>query len=198
MAFQNIVFPNLKLIHGLKKSALLPVSIVTNGSSEFRIARMRFDKFTWTYPGRVIMAADKLALYNFYKTVHGATDSFKFADPDYPAWTGETLTWSSGTYWKFNFPNSVDHPLFNYDSAMVVKKNGSTVTWAHAIVNGLPYLSIPSAISSDVITVTSGAIYLAARFDQAMSWSLEALDTNNKPYIVNLDNLTLQEVFEHA
>ena len=198
MAFQNIVFPALKLIHDFKKQALLPVSVVGNGAAEYRVARMRWEKFTWTYPARAILSTDKLTLYQFYKQTSGALDSFKFVDPDYPAWKGDQLSFNSSTYWNFCLPYSGNHPLFNYDSAMVVKKNGAVTSYSFSIVNGFPVLSIPGSVSTDVITVASGTIYLTARFDSAMSWSLAALNSDNTPYVVNLDNLMLIEVFEHA
>ena len=200
MAFQNVVFPNLKLIHGLKKSVSLPVSVVSNGAKEYRISRMQFDKFRWTYPGRLITETDKRSLYQFFKQVNGSLDSFKFQDPAYPDWTGEQLSFSSSpSGWKFNFPGSLNHPLYVYDPSMIVKRNGNVTAWSHFVSSsdGKPYLGISGSSSGDTITVTSGKIYLAARFDSGISWSVDALDENNRPSIVNLDALSLSEVFEY-
>lgn len=198
MAFQNIVFPNLKLIHGFKESVELPVSIVGNGNSEQRSARMRFDKFSWSYPSRLVLETDKQELYTFYKQVHGATDSFLFANPARANWNGESLESAGTTKWKFSLPNSFDHPLFNADPALVVLKNGLPATWTLEYLNGYPVLNVPGSNAADDVTVDSGIIYFAARFDGPMSWSMEALKVDNTSFIVNMSDIALTEVFEHA
>lgn len=198
MAFSGLTFPNLKLIHGLKKSVILPTVIVSNGNSEFRINRMAFDKYSWSYQARSLINSDKLSLYAFYKSVSGSLNSFKYQDPDFPNFTGQTLTNQATTKWLFNFPGSIDHPLYNYDASMVIKKNGSIAAWTFSIVASKPIITIAGSIPSDTITVESGACYLAARFDGNINWQIEALNTDNTTAVVNFDQVNLVEVFEHA
>jgi hypothetical protein len=82
MAYQNITFPTIGLIHGWRIVPDMPTTVVGNYSSEYRINRFANEKNTFIYPARNIRWSDWLALYAFSKTVGWRRDSFKFVRPD--------------------------------------------------------------------------------------------------------------------
>jgi hypothetical protein len=82
MAYQNINFPTLKLIHGFRTSYNLPTTVVSNFAKEYRITRYANSKRTFTFPGRNLKWADWQVLSTFFNTVTWQTDSFNLVIPD--------------------------------------------------------------------------------------------------------------------
>jgi FAD synthase len=81
MAYQNISFPALKLVHDIQLERIVPTVIVSNYAKEYRINRYAGFKRRYTYPGRNVAYADYLTLINFIVTVNGKQDSFNFTSP---------------------------------------------------------------------------------------------------------------------
>lgn len=81
MAYQNILFPNPKLIHGLKKETIKQTKIVSNGNTEFRISKNANFRQRWVWPARAMSQADINAIIAFADTVDMAKDSFNFYCP---------------------------------------------------------------------------------------------------------------------
>ena len=81
MAFQNITFPNPRLIHGLQKEILKQTKIVTNGNTEFRISKQENFRQRWTWVSRVMLQSDIDAIISFAESVDMALDSFNFYCP---------------------------------------------------------------------------------------------------------------------
>lgn len=80
MAFQNILFPNPKLIHGLKKEIIQGTKIISNGNTEYRLSK-NDPRRRWIWPSRAMSNTDKEAIVNFVKSVDMSLDSFRFYDP---------------------------------------------------------------------------------------------------------------------
>lgn len=81
MAYQNILFPNPKLIHGLQKEVLKQTKIVSNGNTEYRISKNANFRQRWTWPARAMSQSDINAILSFADTVDMAKDSFNFYCP---------------------------------------------------------------------------------------------------------------------
>lgn len=81
MAYQNITFPNPKLVHGLQKEVVKLTKIVTNGNTEFRISKQSNFRNRWTWPSRAMSQTDIEAILAFADTVDMALDSFNFYCP---------------------------------------------------------------------------------------------------------------------
>lgn len=196
MAFLNVTMPELKLVHGMRKSSSNPVNVLTNGTFEYRLKKSKFDRFVYSFPSRAILNESKLALYQFYSTVEGPLYSFKFKDFD-NKWSGQQLTTYIGSSaWEFHYPGNRNHPLWKYDSGMVVKVNGTPTAFTHSVVNNVARLTVSGSNSNSVVTIDSGNIYLVGRFSSEISWSLSALDSNNQPLAVDFDAVNIQEVYE--
>lgn len=80
MAFQNVLFPTPKLIHGIVKETGQTTKIISNGNTEYRIQKSQPRK-RWTIPGKTMSAADRNTIGTFMKNVNFALDSFRFVDP---------------------------------------------------------------------------------------------------------------------
>jgi hypothetical protein len=80
MAFQNVLFPNPKLIHGLKKEFAQQTKIISNGNAEYRISKNQMRRI-WTWPARNISATEWQALVTFMSSVNFSLDSFRFYCP---------------------------------------------------------------------------------------------------------------------
>lgn len=81
MAYQNILFPNPKLIHGLQKEVLKQTKIVSNGNIEYRISKNANFRNRWTWPARAMSQTDINAIISFAESVDMAKDSFNFYCP---------------------------------------------------------------------------------------------------------------------
>ena len=80
MAYQNINFPTLKLIHGLKKEIGQTTKIITNGNTEYRVSKSN-PRRRWTFQARTLLKADRDAIIAFAQSVDFALDSFNFYCP---------------------------------------------------------------------------------------------------------------------
>ena len=80
MAFQNVLFLNPKLIHGLKKTYAQQTKIISNGNTEYRISKNQKRRI-WTWQSRNISATDWIAIQTFMNSVNFSLDSFRFYCP---------------------------------------------------------------------------------------------------------------------
>jgi len=199
MAFINEQFPSVKLVHGVKKSIIDPVAVVTNGNQEFRIKKNRFPRFNWEIPSANVTEETKLEMNAFLAAKDHSLDSFKFSDPDQVTLTDGLMLSKSGSDWYFNIPfdstTTGNHPIFHSDN-LTATRNGSPATISGtSVVDGLPIITITGSSPGDVIKIT-GEIFFAVRLDSATGWSLQALNGDNTPNIIGYSTLKLIEVFE--
>ena len=80
MAFQNILFPNPKLVHGLTKEVIQPTKIISNGNTEYRLSKSNV-RHRWTWQGRAMSQGDYSAIVTFMESVNMSLDSFRFYCP---------------------------------------------------------------------------------------------------------------------
>src|SRR5574343_331459 len=119
MAFVNQLFPNLKLISGLKKSYASPTTIVGNGLVEYRIRKTANYITTWNWPSRLLLTADREAITTFYTEVANfSLNSFKFKDPDLHSWNLTPLTYTgTGNYFYLTTRGQAStHPVFHIET----------------------------------------------------------------------------------
>lgn len=197
--FVNQLFPNPKLIHGLQKSYTSPVMIVGNTQVEYRIKKLANYRTAWTWPARLMLQSDRIAISAFYTDVAAfSLNSFLFKDPGGSKWDLTPLTYTgTGNYFYLTTRGNQDtHPVFHLGGDVVVRDSSGTVlTYTFSVVNGQPVISVPGYTSGINI---SGTFYHAVRFDQSkMNWSMEALAADNSGYVDNLGDINLIEVFEY-
>lgn len=209
MAFQNVIFPTLKLKHGAYKEISDPVSITGNGTRELRRKQNRWERFIWTIPSRHLIEADKLAIHKFLRGVNMGLDSFLFQDPTCPELLNAPLKNRSTNTWYLNIPYDSTtpgtHPIMNPRmSGLVFKKNGVTVTATYSGVDtaGFPYVTITGSVPTDTITVT-GSLYMTVRFNGTLGYTITAMEKSSLggtcqvvPTVVQLADFQLVEVFE--
>lgn len=82
MAYQNISFPALKLLHGFTQEVEAPTTIVTNFAKEYRINRYSSPKMKFVFASRNMATADVDTLLAFFNTVGWQRDSFNFTNPN--------------------------------------------------------------------------------------------------------------------
>lgn len=222
MAFTSIVMPKLKLVHGVNKQIVDPVFVTGNGTRETRRKQNRFERYVWNFPSRAITQESKMELYSFFQYVDGSLNSFMFQDPDLPEMYNTPLTqkptepeWVDHWYFEIpGAPNKPGHPLFNHvdvTSQLTYKTNnidvfeGNTGIQYHP--NGRPMIWVPDsyALSNSAPLLVSGPIYLTVRLNSALNWTLSAFEQSPfgaacspAPYIVEMGDIQLVEVFEHA
>lgn len=80
MAFQNILFPTPKLIHGITRESGMTTKIISNGNKEYRLSKTMIRR-RWTIPGKSMSTADRKTIADFFLSVNFALDSFRFYDP---------------------------------------------------------------------------------------------------------------------
>lgn len=80
MAFQNILFPAPKLIHGITREAGQTTKIISNGNTEYRLSKSTVRR-RWTIPGKSMSLADRNTIGSFILQVKFGLDSFRFLDP---------------------------------------------------------------------------------------------------------------------
>lgn len=210
MAFSNLIFPEIKLKHGIQKEVVDPVTITGNGAREVRRKQNRWERFIWTIPSRQLLDADKVAIHKFLRQVGMGLNSFLYRDPTYPSFVDAPLTNRSGNTWFMNLPYDAitagTHPVFHPQmGGLVFKKGGvtATATFGGVDSNGFPYVTISGSTPADSITVT-GAVYMTVRFEGSLNFSIDAMAkstvaTNScdvVPTIVTLNDFKLVEVFE--
>jgi hypothetical protein len=81
MAYQNISFPTIKLVHGFTVETESPTVVVTNFAKEYRIKRFSQEKQKYIFPGRNLAYADWLTIKSFFDTVGWQRDSFNLTIP---------------------------------------------------------------------------------------------------------------------
>lgn len=81
MAYQNITFPAMKLVHGFVEEFETPVNVVSNFNREYRINRYSMPKGKFVYQARNMKYSDWLVLQTFFTTVKYQKDSFNFVHP---------------------------------------------------------------------------------------------------------------------
>lgn len=81
MAYQNITFPTLKLVHNLVVERERPTTIISNFSKEYRISRFANTKATYIFPARNLTITDWTIIRNFFETIGWERDSFNFLIP---------------------------------------------------------------------------------------------------------------------
>lgn len=204
MAFQNVIMPKLKLVHGTSKQIVDPVVVIGNGVRETRRKQNRYERFVWNFPARSILNETKTELYGFFRGVNMALDSFLFQDPDFPEFTSTPLiNQKSGDSWYFETPTG--HPIFNPDMTNLVFRVGGVVKTATFAIDaaGRPVVTVADS-SLGGVTVT-GPCYLAVRLGSPIAWSITAMEASPSgaqctptPTIVDLSDITLVEVFEYA
>ena len=210
MAFQNVIFPDLKMKHGAQKEVVMPISITGNGTREVRRKQNRFERFVWSIPARTLLEADKQAVYKFLNQVNFGLDSFLYKDPTMPELNGAIMTSRSGDTWYLNLPfdstTAGTHPIMNpVMGGFTFKKNGiavTGVTFGGLDTNGLPHITVPTSISTDTITVT-GPVYMTARFDSTFSYTITAMAPSPlgatcapATTMVEMGDIKIVEVFE--
>ena len=81
MAYQNILFPALKLIHDMVVIRERPTSVISNFAKEYRISRYSATKSTYVFPARNLTTADWITIRTFLETVGYERDSFNLDIP---------------------------------------------------------------------------------------------------------------------
>jgi hypothetical protein len=80
MAYQNINFPTIKLVHGLRKEIGQSTKIISNGNTEYRLSKSS-PRRRWTFSARAMTKTDRDAIILFARNVNFALDSFNFYCP---------------------------------------------------------------------------------------------------------------------
>lgn len=204
MAFDNVSFPDLTLIHGVTKDIIDPVSVVGNGVVEYRNQRTRWERFNWTLPTQAMREEKRLEIRQFLLARDHSLNSFKFTDPDIPELVDAPLQYHSGSgnsYWYLSLPiddstPSTRHPLFSVTSGLTAKVNGSSETISsYTTSGGVPVIQVANSDNGDTVTI-SGDITFVVRLDSTLSWTLAALDTDNRSVGIINNQIILKEVFE--
>jgi len=211
MAFDNVVFPYYPMKHGISKTVSDPVTVITNGSYEYRIKRQAWERYSWTLPTQTMTNEQKEAIKSFLSQRNSSLNSFKFnGDPDAISLVEARLSHHSGQYWNLNLPYSMadqsipgTHPLFNADvDNWTITENGGPTTIVSAgspniplqYIAGQPVIHILGTYGTEDIRVT-GDIHFTVRLGSTISYVLEALNTSNETLGVNTGAIELVEVF---
>jgi hypothetical protein len=215
MTFINTTLVNPKLIHGFEREVGGPITVVTNGYSEYRISKVSTYRIKWNWPARLMKFEDRRDLAFFFRTTAGfGLHSFKFTDPDDYRWgnwwmVNDVRTWigqgfTPGPYgpnkYKCQRANMDNHPIFHPNNDVVITTTSpiAPVILPHtfAIENGIPMFTVPGH-TGDIRV--NGTFNYAARFDQTtMGWAMAALNSDNTSMGDNVGDVRLIEVFEHA
>lgn len=204
MAFENVTFPYYPMKHGISKSIIDPVSIISNGNLESRIKRQAWEKYEWTLPTQTMTNEQKEDIKAFLLQRNHSLNSFKFVDPDMAAWVDTQLSYHSGNLWKVNLPlNSFDitgsgagtHPIFNPSITSVTLNGGSASFGAVQITDGVPVIPVTGSSSGSTVRITGGIPYFTVRLASTLSYNLVALDINNETLGISHTAIKLIEVF---
>ena len=201
--FDNVVFPDYPMIHGLNKHIKDEVSINGNGTYEYRVKRSRWERYMWSIPTQSMTDAQKEEIKNFLVQRNHALNSFKFVDPDATQFSNALLSHNSGDYWNLALPYGTSiagtHPIFNPvvgSLSVTVGGVGDTIN-AFTILNGVPVIQITGTTSGSVVRVT-GPIYFTVRLATELSYALAALDAcagTNTPIGHTVNSIELVEVY---
>lgn len=200
MAFNNIVFPDYPMIHGVSKTITDPVNISSNGTYEYRIKRTEWERYSWNIPTQTMTEVQKETMKSFLIQRNHALNSFKFVDPDATDFADAIMSHDTGDYWKLNLPFDAStagtHPIFNPDVAQL----SVTVDTVSDTINtldlstGYPRIQIIGTSGSEVVKVT-GPIFFTVRLATNFSYALYALDNNNKGIGHQVSDIELVEVY---
>lgn len=199
MAFVDSVFPNPGLIHGIEKNFVRPTTVVGNSVIESRIQKLQHYRTAWNWPARLMPVAKRDTVFNYVIDTMGfSKNSVKFKDPLGSKWTNTVLQYGgSSNLFKLTVRGSDDHPIFHYDTDVVVKLDGVVATFSRTIQNKVPYIAVTGATSSSVVTI-SGTFFYAVRLDQAqLEYSAQALNSDNSDMGGMVGDISLIEVFEY-
>lgn len=210
MSVDNVVFPSLPLLHGVRRQSVFPTQVVTsNGFQEYRLNRSGdFDRYTWTYPTSTLFhdaeescqASNTTinALYQFWIERNGGLNGFKFVDPNYPEFVDAILQLDSGSdyFLRLPFNDSTPglHRVWNFNIPDYTVNTGS-ITAAFIDTDGEPKITVSGAVGDVRI---SGPCYMTARFDSNIESVMLALNVDNTPYLDSYAPITLRELFETA
>lgn len=195
MAYKDIFFPQLRLIHGISKTRGDNTVVFGNGYKEYRIRRSDIDPLTWTFPPRDLTVEDGRELIDFYNSVDGGLDSFKFKDPDDYQWDRFRLEYYKDDKWKVKSLSG--SPIFK---GVIINVHLQDVPQGGSVIqldDTEPYISVPGSTSGSKVEVTGEFSYVV-RFATGLSYSYNALDSNNDTLAVGIDSFQLKEVSEYA
>jgi len=204
MAFQNVVMPKIKLVHGVTKQIIDPVTVIGNGNRETRRKQSRYERFVWKFPSRSILKESKVELYEFFKSTNSSLDSFLMTDPDFPEFYETPLVHKTGSVWYLELPGG--HPVFNpVMGGLSFYKNGVLAAATFAVdADGRPTVTITGTSGVDNVHV-NGPVHLTVRLNSALGWSISAMDKSPSgatctptPTIVDMADIEIIEVFERA
>ena len=195
MAFMNVQFPELRLIHGISKTRGDNTVVFGNGYNEYRIRRSSIDPWTWTYPARDLIVEDAVELVDFYNSVDGGLNSFKFKDPDDYAWDLMTLEFYKDDKWKVksNLGSPISYGTIISAYLGLVDQGARTIL----LDDDVPYIQIIGSTSGSNVQI-SGTFTHVARFASPLTYSMNALDVNNDTLAVGISAFSLKEVDESA
>lgn len=200
MAFENVTFPFVPLIHDQVREVIDPVSVSSNGTFEYRIRRARWESFIFRVPTQTMTDPQKETVRTFLSKRRAGLNSFKYTDPAYKEFISALLSFNSTTFWNLNLPFDTStagtaHPVFKVGT-LTATKNGSPATvLGTSIIAGQPVVQISGSISTDIIKV-SGPIFFVVRLDSNFNEALTALQcSDNRPFVHTVGEIRLVEVF---
>ena len=202
MAFDNVTFPSVALVHDITRQTIDPVSIVGNGYKEYRVSRTKWERYIWTIPTRVLNSTKQSAIAKFLSEREHSKDAFKFADPLNNTVTDMQLTFRSGTTWWLYCPhqgtNTVNprHPMF-HPGTLVLEVGGTPTAFTTTKTALGAYVTVTGTNSGSVVTI-SGDYAHAVRLDSIPTFTAATLTETNAPYLFYSGDLVLSEVWEYA
>jgi len=200
MAFDNVIFPDYPMIHGVGKNIIDLVQTNSNGTYEYRVKRTGWERYIWNIPTQTMTVAQKETIKSFLVQRNHALNSFKFVDPDSPNLVDGIMSHSTGDYWNLNIPYDATtagtHPIFNptVGSLTVTVDGGADTIDAFDLSTGVPRIQILGTTGAELVKV-SGPYYLTVRLSTNLSYALFALDSNNEGIGYSVNNIELVEVF---
>lgn len=202
MSFDNVIFPDYPMKHGIEKTIIDPVTIASNGTFEYRSKRQVSERFMWSIPTQSMTNEQKETIREFLLQRSHSLNSFLFVDPDMRSLTNVRLTYSGNIdHWMYNLPSGAGvagvHPIYNaVDTTITLTLNGGVAyNRTHQIQNGIPVVNAGAFNSSDDVRVVSEDLHFTVRLNSTLSYALLALDTTNSTLGVNHAAIDLIEVF---
>ena len=203
MAFEDVTFPYYPMKHGITKTIIDPVSVVSNGNREYRIKRQAWERYEWTLPTQTMTDQQKEDIRIFLSERSHSLNSFIFIDPDMPTSIVDVdLEQHYSIFWKYNLPLTHTapeiggtHPQFGaIGDAVFWKRDGTQYGPTNVVlIDGIPILN--TGWSSGIITVDTMTPKFVVRLASTLSYALAALDTNNETLGVEHASIKLIEVF---
>lgn len=150
MAFDNVTFPDIPLVHGVRREVIDPVNVTGNGTYEYRLKKQEWERYKFIIPTQTMTEAQRNEIISFLAQRGHGLNSFKFVDPGEPIFNYDVLEYASGNLWNLALPYSSTvpgvHPIFNFDPTemLVDIDNGTsqTVVNSFQINNGVPQVEI--------------------------------------------------------